>query len=56
MVSINNDSSENVNGNKDIFNSLDMMTKIILHCEVENLPIDAYFKKRLDSCKTVLKQ
>ncbi len=46
LASINN-YTDKENGNKNIFNSLDMMTKIILHCETENIPVDAYFKSRL---------
>lgn len=46
LASINN-YTDKENGNKNIFNSLDMMTKIISHCETENIPVDAYFKSRL---------
>jgi hypothetical protein len=35
----------NYESNKNIFNSLDMMNKVISHCKEENLPIDAYFNK-----------
>lgn len=45
LASLNN--YKGTNGNKNIFNSLDMMTKIISHCEAENIPVDAYFKSRL---------
>lgn len=46
LASINNYLNKE-NGNKNIFNSFDMMTKIISHCEAENIPVDAYFKSRL---------
>ncbi len=46
LASINN-YTDKENGNKNIFNSLDMMTKIISHCEAEKIPVDAYFKSRL---------
>jgi hypothetical protein len=46
LASINN-YTDRENGNKNIFNSLDMMTKIISHCETENIPVDTYFKSRL---------
>lgn len=45
LASLNN--YKGTSGNKNIFNSLDMMTKIISHCEAENIPVDAYFKSRL---------
>ena len=35
------------NKNKNVFNSFDMMTKIIDHCKVNNLPIEPYFISRL---------
>jgi hypothetical protein len=47
LSSINNYTTDKENGNKNIFNSFDMMTKIISHCEVNNIPVDAYFKSRL---------
>nr|WP_315144489.1 hypothetical protein [uncultured Flavobacterium sp.] len=47
LASINNYTPDKENGNKNIFNSLDMMTKIISHCEAENIPVDDYFKSRL---------
>ena len=46
LASINN-YTDTENRNKNIFNSFDMMTKIILHCEAENIPVDTYFKSRL---------
>ena len=46
LASINNYRGRE-NGNKNIFNSTDMMTKIISHCEVEKIPVDTYFKSRL---------
>lgn len=47
LATLNNYSTDNVNGNKNIFNNFDMMTKIIDHCNVEKLTIDTYFKSRL---------
>lgn len=47
LASINNYTTDKENGNKNIFNSIDMMSKIISHCEAENIPIDTYFKSRL---------
>lgn len=47
LASINNYTTDKENGNKNIFNSLDMMTKIISHCEAKNIIVDAYFKSRL---------
>jgi hypothetical protein len=47
LSTINNYTREKANGNKNIFNSFDMMTKIISHCEAENIPVDPYFKSRL---------
>ncbi len=47
LASINNYTPDKENGNKNIFNSFDMMTKIISHCEAENIPVDTYFKSRL---------
>jgi len=46
-ASINNYTPDKENGNKNIFNSFDMMTKIISHCEAENITVDTYFKSRL---------
>jgi hypothetical protein len=46
LASINN-YTDKENGNKNIFNSLDMMTKIISHCKTENIPVDTYFSSRL---------
>ena len=47
LASKNNYSSDNPNGNKNIFNNLDMMTKIINHCKAEKTEIDPYFMSRL---------
>lgn len=47
LASINNYPPDNPNGNKNIFNSLDMMNKIISHCEAEKTPVDPYFKERM---------
>lgn len=47
LASINNYTPDKENGNKNIFNSIDMMTKIISHCEAENITVDTYFKSRL---------
>jgi hypothetical protein len=47
LASINNYTVDKQNGNKNIFNSFDMMTKIISDCEAKNIPVDAYFKSRL---------
>ncbi|EMY3559595.1 hypothetical protein AAIP53_002189 [Flavobacterium psychrophilum] len=47
LASKNNYPPKNPNGNKNIFNNLDMMTKIIEHCETNNIPVDPYFKNRL---------
>lgn len=49
LASINNYATDNPNGNKNIFNSLDMMNKIFSHCEVEKIPVDPYFKSRIPS-------
>lgn len=46
LASINN-YLDKENGNKNIFNSFDMMTKIISHCKAENISVDAYFNSRL---------
>lgn len=45
-ASINN-YREGENKGKNIFNSNEMMTKIISHCEAENIDINPYFKSRL---------
>jgi hypothetical protein len=47
LASINN-YTDRENRNKNIFNSSDMMTKISSHCDAENIPIDDYFKSRLN--------
>ena len=47
LATINNYAIDNVNGNKNIFNSVDMMTKIIDHCNINNIKIDPYFISRL---------
>lgn len=47
LATINNYPTENVNGNKNVFNSLDMMTKIIDHCKAKKTEIDPYFTSRL---------
>ncbi|WKL43800.1 hypothetical protein [Flavobacterium sp. ZE23DGlu08] len=47
LATINNYPTDNVNGNKNVFNSLEMMTKIIDHCKANNLAIDPYFINRL---------
>lgn len=47
LASKNNYTSDNKNGNKNIFNNLDMMTKIIDHCKAEKTEIDPYFMSRL---------
>lgn len=46
-ASMNNYLPEKKNGEKNIFNSLDMMNKIISHCEENNIEVDTYFKSRL---------
>lgn len=47
LATINNYTPDNPNGRKNIFNSFDMMSKIIAHCESENITVDDYFKSRL---------
>ncbi|EKT4501001.1 hypothetical protein AAIP31_000644 [Flavobacterium psychrophilum] len=47
LASKNNYPPKNPNGNKNIFNNLDMMTKIIEHCETNNIPVEPYFTSRL---------
>lgn len=47
LATINNYTPDNGNGSKNIFNSFDMMSKIIAHCEAENITVDTYFKSRL---------
>lgn len=47
LATINNYPTDNVNGNKNVFNSLDMMTKIINHCEAEKIEVAPYFISRL---------
>lgn len=46
LASINN-YTDGENGNKNIFNSLNMMKRIITHCEAENIAVDTYFRSRL---------
>lgn len=46
LASINN-YTDKENGSKNIFNSFDMMTKIISHCNTESITVDSYFKSRL---------
>ena len=46
LATINNYTNDNTNGNKNVFNSLDMMTKIVEHCNAKNIDIDLYFMKR----------
>lgn len=47
LATINNYTNDNANGNKNIFNSRDMMTKIIDHCKAKKINVDPYFKSRL---------
>lgn len=47
LATINNYPHNNPNGSKNIFNSRDKMSKIIAHCEAENINVDPYFKSRL---------
>lgn len=47
LASKNNYRTDNANGNKNIFNNLDMMTKIISDCEAKNIPVEPYFISRL---------
>ncbi len=47
LATINNYTKDNPNGNKNIFNSIEMMTNIIDHCNKENLNVTPYFKSRL---------
>jgi len=54
LASINNYTNKE-NGNKNIFNSPDMMTKIISHCKAENIPVDSYFLSRYLPNKTKTK-
>ena len=46
-ATFNNYSKDNPNGNKNIFNSSDMMNKIISHCKENKIDVDAYFLNRL---------
>jgi len=47
LASKNNYPTDNANGNKNIFNNLDMMTKIILDCKAKNILVEPYFISRL---------
>lgn len=47
LASLNNYAVSNVNGHKNIFNSYNMMTKIIEHCKMNNIEVDPYFLSRL---------
>lgn len=47
LASISNYTKENSNGNKNIFNSYNMMQKVIAHCDAENILVIDYFKERL---------
>lgn len=47
LASKNNYPTNNTNGNKNIFNNLDMMNKIISDCEAKNIPVEPYFISRL---------
>lgn len=47
LATINNYTPDKENGRKNIFNSFDMMSKIITHCEAENIAVDTYFRSRL---------
>ena len=47
LASKNNYLSDNKSANKNIFNNLDMMNKIINHCKAENIEVDPYFMSRL---------
>ena len=47
LASINNYTPDKENGNKNIFNNLDMMTKIIADCKAKNKPVEPYFMARL---------
>lgn len=47
LATINNYTPDKENGSKNIFNSFDMMSKIITHCEAENITVDTYFRSRL---------
>lgn len=47
LATINNYTPDKENGSKNIFNSPDMMSKIIACCEAENIAVDAYFRSRL---------
>ena len=46
-ATINNYDTKNPNGAKNIFNSLDKMEKIILHCKENNIEVIPYFISRL---------
>jgi hypothetical protein len=46
LASINNYTIKE-NRNKNIFNNLDMMTKIISDCKAKNIPVEDYFISRL---------
>jgi hypothetical protein len=47
LASKNNYKTDNTNGSKNIFNNLDMMTKIINHCKINNIEVNPYFISRL---------
>ncbi|WP_298266054.1 hypothetical protein [uncultured Lutibacter sp.] len=47
LATLNDYSSNNSNGNKNIFNNRDKMLKIISHCKEQNIPVIPYFTKRL---------
>lgn len=46
LATLNGYPPTNPNGNKNIFNSTDMMTKIMRHCEEEKIEVTPYFKSR----------
>lgn len=47
LATINNYPSDNVNGDKNIYNSKDKMDKIIVHCNENQVIVDDYFKSKL---------
>lgn len=48
LATINNYSNENANGNKNIFNSYELLHEIIQTLKDKNIKIDSYFLKRFD--------
>ena len=49
LATLNDYKKENSNGNKNIFNSKDMMQKVIDHCNENNIKVIGYFSSHLPS-------